>query len=198
MHDLFASSPDAALAAALDAEGHAPLPRLLTADQCRQLASQYGNASLYRSTVVMARHGFGRGEYKCVACPLPPPLESLRHTLYPRRAPIAKRWNAQLGIDVRYPDTLTEFLDRCHRTGQRRPTPPILSYREGDHNGSRTTHRRADVVPLAQGDAVVFTVHQRPERGPGGRTRRLDMRHSVSRVHSGRRHTVGLIFHDAL
>jgi len=237
MHDLFTPSPDtsedAALAAALDAEGHALLPRLLTPDQCRQLAGLYTQEALYRSTVVMARHGFGRGEYRYFAYPLPPLLERLRHALYPRLVPIANRWNAQLGIDVRYPATLAEFLDRCHRAGQRRPTPLILSYRAGDHNclhqdlygahvfplqvaillsrpdvdftggefvmtESRTGHQRADVVPLTQGDAVVFTVNQRPETGPSGRTRRLAMRHGVSRVHGGQRHTVGLIFHDAL
>lgn len=237
MQDLFAPSPDtledAALAASLDAEGHALLPRLLTPDQCRQLARRYAHEELYRSTVVMAHHGFGRGEYKYFAYPLPALLEQLRHALYPRLVPIANRWNAQLGIDVRYPDTLAEFLDRCHRAGQRRPTPLILSYGEGDHNclhqdlygehvfplqvaillsrpevdftggefvmtESRTGHQRADVVPLDQGDAVVFTVHQRPERGPSGRVRRLAMRHGVSRVHGGQRHTVGLIFHDAL
>lgn len=237
MHDLFTPSPDtsadAALAAALDAEGHALLPRLLTPDQCRHLAGLYVQEALYRSTVVMARHGFGCGEYKYFAYPLPPLLERLRHALYPRLVTIANRWNAQLGIDVRYPATLAEFLDRCHRAGQRRPTPLILSYREGDHNclhqdlygehvfplqvaillsrpevdftggefvmtESRTGHQRADVVPLTQGDAVVFTVNQRPETGPRGRTRRLAMRHGVSRVHGGQRHTVGLIFHDAL
>lgn len=237
MHDLFTPSPDtsegAALAAALDAEGHALLPRLLTPEQCRHLAGFYAQEALYRSTVVMARHGFGRGEYKYFAYPLPPLLERLRHALYPRLVPIANRWNAQLGIDVRYPATLAEFLDRCHRAGQRRPTPLILSYHEGDHNclhqdlygehvfplqvaillsrpevdftggefvmtESRTGHQRADVVPLTQGDAVVFTVNQRPETGPSGRTRRLAMRHGVSRVHGGQRHTLGLIFHDAL
>ncbi|MGJ7544353.1 2OG-Fe(II) oxygenase [Variovorax sp. LT1R16] len=237
MHDLFSPPPntleDTALAASLDAEAHALLPRLLTPDQCRQLARRYAHEELYRSTVVMSRHGFGRGEYKYFAYPLPPLLEQLRHALYPRLVPIANRWNAQLGIDVRYPDTLAEFLDRCHRAGQRRPTPLILSYGEGDHNclhqdlygehvfplqvaillsrpevdftggafvmtESRTGHQRADVVPLDQGDAVVFTVHQRPERGPSGRVRRLAMRHGVSRVHGGQRHTVGLIFHDAL
>lgn len=237
MHDLFASSPDVpedtALAATLDAEGHALLPGLLTPDQCRHLAGLYAREALYRSTVVMARHGFGRGEYKYFAYPLPALLERLRHALYPRLVPIANRWNAQLGIDVRYPATLAEFLDRCHRAGQRRPTPLILSYGEGDHNclhqdlygehvfplqvaillsrpevdftggefvmtESRTGRQRADVVPLTQGDAVVFTVNQRPETGPSGRTRRLAMRHGVSRVHGGQRHTVGMIFHDAL
>ncbi len=208
------------------------IPQLLTAQQCQQLVDLYPHQGIYRSTVVMARHGFGRGEYKYFAYPLPELLERLRHALYPMLVPIANRWNEMLGIDVRYPQTLDAFLARCHRAGQLRPTPLILSYGPGDYNclhqdlygehvfplqvaillsrpgidflggefvmtETRPGHQRADVVPLRQGDAVVFTVNQRPAVGPSGRVRRLAMRHGVSRLHSGHRHTVGLIFHDA-
>ena len=216
----------------LDADGHAVLPGLLTLTQCRQLAARYAREDGYRSKVVMARHGFGRGEYKYFAYPLPPLLEYLRHALYPRLVPTATRWNRQLRIDVAYPATLEAFLQRCHRAGQTRPTPLLLQYGEGDYNclhqdlygehvfplqvaimlsqpgqdfsggefvmtQARPGHQRADVVPLRQGDAVVFAVHQRPEAGARGAARKVAMRHGVSRVRSGHRHTVGLIFHDA-
>jgi hypothetical protein len=217
---------------ALDSNGNAVLPGLLTARQCARLAAMYSRDDAYRSRVVMARHGFGRGEYKYFAYPLPPLLERLRRALYLRLVPIANRWNEQLGIDVRYPGTLGAFLERCHRAGQTRPTPLILEYGAGDYNclhqdlygehvfplqvaillsrpgedfsggefvmtESHPGHQRADVVPLTQGDAVVFTVNQRPVAGRRGSMRRVAMRHGVGRVGSGRRHTVGLIFHDA-
>jgi hypothetical protein len=208
------------------------LPQLLTGEQCKQLVDLYARQDIYRSTVVMARHGFGRGEYKYFAYPLPALVQQLRGLLYPALMPIANRWNEMLGIDVRYPDSHDAFLARCHRAGQQRPTPLILSYGPSDYNclhqdlygehvfplqvaillsrpgidfeggefvmtETRPGHQRADVVPLRQGDAVVFTVNQRPAVGPSGRMRRLAMRHGVSRLHSGHRHTVGVIFHDA-
>ncbi|MCJ0762518.1 2OG-Fe(II) oxygenase [Variovorax terrae] len=219
----------------LDAHGNAVLPGLLTAEQCDALAALYCREEGYRTRIVMARHGFGRGEYKYFAYPLPPLLDQLRHALYPRLAPIANRWNLQLGIDVQYPGDLAAFLQRCHQAGQTRPTPLILQYGEGDYNclhqdlyGEHVfplqvvillsepgrdfsggefvmteisaQGRRADVVALRQGDAVVFTVNQRPAPSsrPGRRgTRKVAMRHGVSRIRSGQRHTVGLIFHDA-
>lgn len=216
---------------ALDARGNAVLPGLLTAAQCEALAALYAREEGYRTRIVMARHGFGRGEYKYFAYPLPPLVDGLRHALYPRLAPIANRWNRQLGVETRYPDGLDAFLRRCHEAGQRRPTPLILQYGTGDYNclhqdlyGEHVfplqtvillsepgrdfaggefvmTERsargqRADVVPLRQGDAAVFTVNQRPVPGQRG-MRRVAMRHGVSRVRHGRRHTVGLIFHDA-
>ena len=219
------------IAYALDAQGNAVLPGLLTAEQCDALAALYSQEEGYRSRIVMARHGFGRGEYKYFAYPLPPLLDRLRHALYPRLAPLANRWNRQLGIAVQYPDDLDTFLQRCHQAGQLRPTPLILQYGEGDYNclhqdlygehvfplqaaillsepgrdftggefvmtESSAKGQCAQVVPLRQGDAVVFTVHHRPARGKRG-TRKVAMRHGVSRIRSGRRHTVGLIFHDA-
>ena len=215
----------------LDTRGNAVLTRLLDAEKCDELAALYSRDDIYRSRVVMARHGFGRGEYKYFAYPLPPLLDALRHALYPRLSPIANRWNRQWGSDVLYPDTLDVFLDRCHQAGQTRPTPLILQYGEGDYNclhqdvygehvfplqvaillsepdrdftGGEfvmtevsTKAQRAEVVALRQGDAVVFTVNQRPAIGQRG-LRRVAMRHGVSRLLGGRRHTVGLIFHDA-
>ena len=220
------------MAAALDAEGHALLPGLLAPAQCAALAALYPQDALYRSTVVMARHGFGRGEYRYFAYPLPPLLAELRQALYPRLVPTANRWNQLLGRALHYPATLDAFLARCHRAGQTRPTPLILSYGPGDYNclhqdlygehvfplqvaillsrpgvdfsggefvmtESRPGEQRAHVVPLAQGDGVVFAVHERPGPGATGRMRRLAMRHGVSRLLAGQRHTVGLIFHDA-
>lgn len=215
----------------LDAHGNAVLPGLLTPAQCAALVAMYPQDRRFRSRIVMARHGFGLGEYKYFAYPLPDLVARLRASLYLRLAPIANRWNRQMGIDVRYPDVLQDFLDRCHAAGQTRPTPLILAYRGGDYNclhqdlygehvfplqvaillaqpgkdftggefvmtetGAR--EQRADVVPLRLGDGVVFTVNQRPAQGKRG-MRKVAMRHGVSRVHSGRRHTVGLIFHDA-
>ena len=219
----------------LDAHGHALLPGLLTAEQCGALVALYLREEGYRTRVVMARHGFGRGEYKYFAYPLPPLLDQLRHALYPRLAPIANRWNRQLGMATQYPDELDAFLRRCHEAGQTRPTPLILQYGVGDYNclhqdlygehvfplqvaillsqpdrdfaGGEfvmtelsSRGQRAEVVALRQGDAVVFTVNQRPAPSPTpGRRglRKVAMRHGVSRIRSGRRHTVGLIFHDS-
>jgi hypothetical protein len=215
----------------LDAQGHAVLPGLLSVAQCQALAALYPRQSGYRSRIVMARHGFGRGEYKYFAYPLPPLLDRMRHALYPRLAPIANRWNGQLGIDIQYPDELDAFLARCHQAGQTQPTPLILEYGEGDYNclhqdlygehvfplqvaillsqpgrdfaGGELVMtelaadgQRADVVALDQGDAVVFAVNQRPAMGRRG-PRKVVMRHGVSRIRSGHRHTLGLIFHDA-
>lgn len=223
-------------AESLDRHGNAVLPAVLRAGQCERLAARYARDDGFRSRIVMARHNFGRGEYKYFAYPLPPLLERLRHALYRRLAPIANRWNRQMGLDAQYPAELDAFLARCHAAGQTRPTPLMLRYRAGDYNclhqdrygdhvfplqvaillsapgedftggefvmtetGRRNQH--ADVVALGQGDAVVFAVDQRPdiaeaERGRA-RTPRVAMRHGVSVVRSGTRHTLGLIFHDA-
>ncbi|HEY4804148.1 MAG TPA: 2OG-Fe(II) oxygenase [Paraburkholderia sp.] len=216
----------------LDAHGHAVLPRVLRPGQCAQLAALYAREDCFRSRIVMARHNFGRGEYKYFAYPLPPLLHKLRRALYPYLAPIANRWNAQLGVDARYPDELDAFLEQCHRAGQTRPTPLILEYGPGDYNclhqdlygehvfplqvaillsrpgadfeggefvmtQSASNGQCAEVIPLEQGDAVLFTVNQRPAANRRGGTRKVAMRHGVSVVRSGKRHTVGLIFHDS-
>ncbi|MCL1635014.1 2OG-Fe(II) oxygenase [Luteimonas sp. SX5] len=216
----------------LDAQGNALLPQLLTPEECTALAGLYGQDERFRSRVVMARHGFGRGEYRYFAYPLPESIAALRTRLYPLLAPIANRWNRTMGIDARYPDRHDEFIARCHDAGQTRPTPLLLQYGMDDYNclhqdlygehvfplqvaillsqpgedfsGGEfvlTEQRprmqsRVDVVPLRRGDGVVFAVHQRPVRGARG-AYRVNMRHGVSRVRAGHRHTLGVIFHDA-
>jgi hypothetical protein len=218
--------------AELDAHGAAVLPGLLSADECAALAASYPQDAPFRSRIVMSRHGFGRGEYKYFAYPLPQIVAALRAGLYPPLAAIANRWNAALGIDVRYPAEHGAFLDRCRRAGQDKPTPLLLEYGPGDYNclhqdlygehvfplqvaillarpgvdftGGEfvlTEQRprmqsRAEVVPLGQGEGVVFPVHHRPVEGARG-TYRVNLRHGVSRVRTGRRHTLGIIFHDA-
>ncbi|WP_321883342.1 2OG-Fe(II) oxygenase [Burkholderia cepacia] len=191
--------------AELDRYGCAHVPGLISTNECDALASLYPRDALYRSRVVMARHGFGRGEYKYFAYPLPAVIAELRTTIYPHLAPIANRWNQALGIDVRYPNDHTTFLDRCRAAGQTRPTPLILLSAPGrDFTGGEfvlTEQRprmqsRAEVVPLMQGDAVIFAVHGRPVQGTRG-VYRVNLRHGVSRIRSGHRHTVGIIFHDA-
>ena len=208
------------------------LPGLLDAGECATLAGHYGDDGRFRSRIVMARHGFGRGEYKYFAYPLPDIVAALRSALYPPLAEIANRWNDALRIDVRYPAEHAEFLHRCHAAGQTKPTPLLLQYGEGDYNclhqdlygehvfplqvaillsdsardftGGEfvlTEQRprmqsRAEVVPLRQGDGVIFPVHHRPVQGTRG-TYRVNMRHGVSRLRSGHRHTLGIIFHDA-
>lgn len=216
----------------LSDHGAAVLPDLLTAQECRKIASLYPDDSQFRSHVIMARHGFGKGEYKYFAYPLPDLIGGLRTALYPRLAPIANVWNERMGIDLRYPARHKEFLDLCHKAGQARPTPLLLQYGPGDfnalhqdlygdlafplqvaillsepgrdHTGGEfvlTEQRprmqsRAEVVPLRQGDAVAFAVHHRPVQGTKG-VYRVNLRHGVSRLRSGRRHTLGIIFHDA-
>ena len=216
----------------LDTRGCAILPSLLSRDECGTLASMYDHDDAFRSRVVMARHGFGRGEYKYLAYPLPGLIEGLRAALYLRLAPVANRWNESMGIAARFPDRHEEFLARCHGAGQVRPTPLLLRYGAGDYNclhqdlygehvfplqvavllsapgadfeGGEfvlTEQRprmqsRPDVVPLFQGDAVIFAVHHRPLSGTRG-FYRVNMRHGVSRIRRGHRHTLGVIFHDA-
>jgi hypothetical protein len=222
----------AAVAAQLDLYGCAMLERLLPDDDCGAIAGLYGDEGQFRSHVIMARHGFGRGEYKYFAYPLPGTIEALRVALYPRLAAIANRWNEAMRVDVRYPANLADFLQRCHDAGQKRPTPLLLQYGEGDFNALHqdlygelafplqvaillsepgrdfsggefilTEQRprmqsRAEVVPLRRGDGVVFAVHNRPVQGTRG-VYRVNLRHGVSRLRSGQRHTLGIIFHDA-
>ena len=216
----------------LDEQGSALLQAVLSAEECKAVAALYPEESIFRSRVVMGRHGFGRGEYKYFNYPLPPLIENLRTALYPRLAPMANRWNEAMGIEVRYPEKHADFVQRCHDAGQLRPTPLLLQYGPGDYNclhqdlygehvfpiqvaillsepqkdftGGEfvlTEQRprmqsRPEVVPLHQGDAVAFAVHHRPVQGTRG-TYRVNLRHGVSRLRSGRRHTVGIIFHDA-
>ena len=216
----------------LDAQGWFVFRGLLSPAECRGLAAMYGPGAGFRSHVVMARHGFGRGEYRYFAYPLPPLVQHWRTALYPLLVPIANQWHERMGLASRFPSTHAEFIARCAAAGQSRPTPLLLQYGAGDYNclhqdlygehvfplqvavllsspgadfsGGEfvlTEQRprmqsRATVVPLAQGDAVVFAVNSRPVRGTRG-DYRVTMRHGVSTLTAGHRHTLGLIFHDA-
>ncbi len=219
-------------AADLDARGWTVLPGLLDPTQCGETAALYDREQGFRKQVVMERHGYGQGEYRYFAYPLPPLIGMLRETLYPRLAPIANRWHERMGFDVRFPGEHGDFLDRCHRAGQLKPTPLVLRYGPSDYNclhqdlygehvfplqvavllsepGKDFTggefvlteqrprmQSRAEVVPLGLGDAVVFAVSQRPRAGSRG-DHRVNMRHGVATIRSGRRHVLGIIFHDA-
>jgi uncharacterized protein len=216
----------------LDAHGCAIASTILSGENCEALAQSYSNDQLFRSRVVMARHGFGRGEYKYFRYPLPEEISRLRTALYPPLSRIANRWNEIMGSGVRYPEDHAKFLERCHSAGQVQPTPLLLRYGPGDYNclhqdlygehvfplqvafllsapqddftGGEfvlTEQRprmqsRAEVVPLMQGDAAIFPVHHRPMQGTKG-FYRVNMRHGVSRLRSGERYTLGIIFHDA-
>lgn len=222
----------ATIAADLDRQGWTILPGLVDRATCDATSALYDSGTGFRSHVVMARHGFGRGEYRYFSYPLPPLVSGLRKTLYPHLAPIANRWHERMGFGTRFPDAHAEFVARCHADGQARPTPLLLRYGPGDYNclhqdlyGAHvfplqvavllsapgeefeggefvlTEQRprmqsRASVVPLAKGDAVVFAVNDRPVSGTRG-DYRVKMRHGVSALRSGRRHTLGIIFHDA-
>jgi uncharacterized protein len=216
----------------LDAHGSAMVERLLSRKECEALAGLYSHDDLFRSRIVMAQHGFGRGEYKYFSYPLPDVIAELRTVFYPHLVPIANRWNTAMGINVRYPDKHEDFIERCHRAGQTKPTPLMLQYGPDDYNclhqdlygehvfplqlaillsephkdftGGEfvmTEQRprmqsRPMVVSLQQGDGIVFAVHHRPVQGTRG-VYRVTLRHGVSRIRSGHRHTVGVIFHDA-
>jgi hypothetical protein len=216
----------------LDSQGNSVLEGFLSSDECAELTELYGREELFRSRVVMARHGFGRGEYKYFDYPLPDLIERLRTQTYPRLVPIANRWNGSMNVATRYPEAHADFLSRCHDAGQTRPTPLLLRYTADDYNclhqdlygdhvfplqlaillsepGRDFTggefvmteqrprmQSRPMVVPLRLGDGVVFAVHHRPVQGTRGMYR-VNLRHGVSRIRSGQRHTVGIIFHDA-
>jgi uncharacterized protein len=217
--------------AELGSYGAAVLEKLLTPKECQLIAALYSDEEHFRSHIIMARHGFGKGEYRYFKYPLPKLIGDLRTALYSRLAPIANQWSERMGEDARFPAEHVDFLKRCHDRGQLRPTPLLLQYVPGDYNCLHQDiygelafpiqvaillsepgkdfaggefilaeqrprmQTRAEVVPLAQGDAVAFAVHHRPVDGTRG-TYRVNLRHGVSRVRSGRRHTVGIIFHD--
>jgi len=216
----------------LEAEGNAVIKDLLASDECNEVRELYQDEKIFRSTVVMERHGFGRGEYRYFSYPLPDLITRLRTSLYPHLVPIANRWNEAMGVDVRYPATHADYIKRCHQVGQTKPTPLVLKYGPDDYNclhqdlygehvfplqiaillsepnkdftGGEfvmTEQRprmqsRALVVPLQKGDGVVFAVNHRPVQGKKS-VYRVTMRHGVSRLRSGSRYTLGIIFHDA-
>ncbi len=215
----------------LDNHGATLLKGLLTPEECGALAGMYDQDDIYRSKIVMSRHGFGRGEYKYWSYPLPSAVADLRSSLYPPLAEVANRWNSAMKIDQSYPSKHEDYLEQCHQAGQTRPTPLLLSYNEGDWNAlhqdlygenafpiqvafllSKPGHdftggefviveqrprmqSRAEVVSLQQGDGVAFAVSHRPVQGTRG-WYRVNMRHGVSRLRSGHRNTMGIIFHD--
>lgn len=217
----------------LDARGAAVLPALFSATQCAEFSARYDDSAQFRSRVVMARHGYGRGEYQYFRYPLPPTITSLRAALYAPLVPIANRWYERMNLAPRFPPQHADFISRCHAAGQLRPTPLLLRYGAGDYNHLHqdlygehffplqvavllsapgrdfeggefvlTEQRprqqsRVEVIDLQQGDAVVFAVNQRPQNGTRG-DYRVTMRHGVSRLRAGQRHTLGIIFHDAL
>ncbi|MGC1779025.1 MAG: 2OG-Fe(II) oxygenase [Xanthobacteraceae bacterium] len=221
-----------AIGADLDAYGCATTGPLLNPAECAALIQAYPDDSPYRSRIVMARHGFGRGEYKYFAYPLPSVVAALREELFPPLARLANRWNEMLGVATVYPPDHARYLRQCHAAGQIKPTPLLLQYGAGDYNclhqdiyGDHVfplqvafllsrpdadftggefvlveqrprMQSRAEIVPLAQGEGVIFPVHHRPVQGTRG-TYRVNLRHGVSRLRSGRRYTLGVIFHDA-
>lgn len=220
------------VSADLDAEGNAVIKRIMSTDECDEIRGLYHEEKIFRSQVVMERHGFGRGEYRYFSYPLPDLITAMRTSVYPHLVPIANRWNKAMGIDVRYPTAHAEYIQRCHQAGQSKPTPLLLKYGTGDYNclhqdlygehifplqiavllsepdrdfsGGEfvmTEQRprmqsRPIVVPLRKGDGVVFAVHHRPVQGKKS-VYRVNLRHGVSRLRSGSRQTLGIIFHDA-
>ena len=216
----------------LDAQGNAKIGSILTADECQEISSLYRNDSLFRSTVIMQRHGFGRGEYRYFNYPLPAIIQTLRTAVYAILVPIANRWNKAMGIDIQYPNNHIDFIERCHQAGQNKPTPLVLKYGTDDYNclhqdlygehvfplqltillskpdrdfsGGEfvmTEQRprmqsRPIVVSLQQGEGVLFAVRNRPAQGAKGMYR-VNFRHGVSRIQSGQRYALGIIFHDA-
>jgi uncharacterized protein len=216
----------------LDARGFATTGKLLDADQCAALAGLYPRTDTFRSHIIMARHGFGQGEYKYFAYPLPDVIGSLREAVYPHLVPIANRWAELMNQSQRFPDKLADMLERCHQAGQKRPTPLLLKYKADDYNclhqdlyGEHVfpmqvviclnepgedfeggefvvveqrprMQSKAEIVPLRRGEGAIFAVNHRPHKGSKGYYR-VNLKHGVSRVRSGNRHTCGIIFHDA-
>ena len=216
----------------LDADGNALIRGILSPDECDEIRLLYDNDNLFRSQVVMERHGFGRGEYRYFRYPLPDRIRDLRTSLYPHLVPISNRWNEAMGIEGRFPATHAEYVRRCHQAGQDKPTPLLLKYGTDDYNclhqdlyGEHVfplqiavllsepdrdfiggefvmseqrprMQSRPIVVPLRKGDGVVFAVRHRPVQGKKS-IYRVNLRHGVSRIRSGSRYTLGIIFHDA-
>ncbi len=231
--DRIAAVDWAALQAALDENGFAVTPSLLTPKQCRELIALYGEEAAFRSRVIMQRHAFGRGEYQYFRYALPEPVQQLRESLYRQLAPVAQGWAERLGEETKFPAGLKAYLACCHAAGQKRPTPLLLKYGVGDYNclhqdlyGEQVfplqgtillsdaqqdfdggefmlveqrprQQSKGEVVPLQQGQAVIFAVNSRPVKGSRGYYR-AKLRHGVSRIRSGNRFTLGIIFHDAM
>jgi hypothetical protein len=217
---------------ALDDVGIAATGNILTAGECRDLRELYDQADRFRSTIDMARHRFGQGQYRYFAHPLPAAVTELRAAFWPHLLPIARDWAARLNQPATWPDEFDEWIAQCHAAGQTRPTPLMLHYQPGDWNALHRdlygelvfplqvvigldspvddysggefvvveqrprAQSRATTMTIPRGDGIVFTTRDRPTRSARGWTA-APMRHGVSTLHTGLRHTLGLIFHDA-
>jgi len=216
----------------LNEYGYALVKKVITGDECDQLAKAYDQTNLYRKTINMERYRFGQGEYKYFNYPLPLIIEEIRNHVYPHLAPVANNWMRVLNINKQFPEIHKELLDECHAHQQTRPTPLILRYDKGGYN---TLHQdlygdiyfpmqlvlfldepgkdydggefvlieqrpraqsKAIVLKPGKGGMLIFTTNFRPVKGAKGYYR-VNMKHGVSEVTSGRRHTLGIIFHDA-
>ena len=222
----------AAVYASLDDIGIAPTGPILDRGECAALRDLYRQEGRFRSTIDMARHRFGEGEYRYFDRPLPPLVDELRHAFWPHLLAVAREWTTRRGADAPWPDDLDEWLDQCHAAGQVRPTPLMLRYGPGDWNALHRdlygdlvfplqvviglddpavdytggefvvveqrsrVQSRATAVSIPYGHGLVFTTRDRPVRSQRGCTT-APMRHGVSVVRSGQRHTLGLVFHDA-
>jgi uncharacterized protein len=216
----------------VDSQGWSVIPKLMSELEADLVAGLYHQEQGFRSHIIMARHGFGRGEYKYFSYPLPPLIQALRTAAYPRLVPIANQWHERMHKDARFPNDHAAFLARCHRAGQVRPTPLLLEYAPEDFNclhrdlygehvfplqllvlldqpGEDFTggefvmteqrprmQTRAMVLPLNKGDAAIFAVNSRPMKGMRG-DYQVKLSHGVSKLRTGKRRTVGVIFHDA-
>jgi hypothetical protein len=229
---LLAAADWPAISADLDAGGCAVTLRLLTPAQCRDLAGLYDRPELFRSTIDMARHRFGSGQYQYFTHDLPETVRALREAFYPHLLTIARSWAVRLGRPAPWPDTLEEWLDMCHRAGQVKSAQILLRYQAGDWNALHRdlfgdlvfplqvvigldehgtdyaggefllveqrprAQSRGTATVLPQGHGLIFTTRDRPVRSARGWSA-APVRHGVSTVRSGRRHALGLVFHDA-
>jgi uncharacterized protein len=205
---------------------------ILSQDECAEIVALFDHEELFRTTVDMSRHRFGRGTYRYFDHPIPAPVAELRAAFWPHLLPVARDWAAKLGRPAPWPDDFDDWLAMCHAAGQERPTPILFTYREGDWNAlhrdlygelyfpmqvvvglnrPRIDHTggefllveqrpraqsRGTSISLEQGQALVFTTNDRPLESKRGWTK-APVRHGVSVVRSGRRHTLALVLHDA-
>ncbi len=188
----------------LHASGWARTGEVLTHEECRAVRDLYTDEARFRSKVVMARHRFGLGEYKYFGSPLPELVVELRESLYTHLAAVANEWAGQLDLKTHYPATHREFIRQCHARGQKRPTPLLLRYESGGYNCLEfvlveqrpRAQSSAQVIAPRQGEGVIFTTRWRPVRGTRGHYR-VNIKHGVSTVTRGLRHTLGIVYHDA-
>jgi uncharacterized protein len=220
------------LEASLHERGFALTPPLLTSQECSQLAALYSSEDVFRSHIIMARYRFGRGDYKYFNYPLPAIVQQLRESSYRYLVEVANQWNQNLRTGAKFPATHSAFLSVCKKHGQKRATPLLLHYEEGDFNclhqdiyghvafpmqmtcflsrpgadyeggefvlveQQPRAQSRAEVVVAEQGQILIFATRHRPVRGTRGYYR-VNLRHGVSRLKSGTRFTLGIIFHDS-